>query len=89
VNSPSWTPRLKVMSITPPGNHDGFRIETTPYTNGNIVSSITDQMGKITTQVIKTQDEQIKQSLISLGWSSPEQTTKLKNKVQRLQELIN
>ena len=51
--------------------HPGFTINTDVYNNGTIMQSMTDLVGVVSKRVIDTQDIQIKQALISLGWTPP------------------
>ena len=48
-----------------------YDIKTTPFANGIIEQETTDIFNETIKRVVNTQEEQIKQGLIALGWTPP------------------
>lgn len=46
-----------------------FTVTTTPLECGKIVSDTTDVHGTIMRRILDTQEQQVRQSLIALGWA--------------------
>lgn len=49
------------------------RIVTSCYEDGTIESSITDEAGRVVKTIINTQEDHVRQSLIKLGWTPPQE----------------
>ncbi len=53
---------------------DSFKLDVqTSFTNDGLIKQTTEIGGQIIRTVINTQDEQIRNALIGLGWTPPEQ----------------
>ena len=49
-----------------------FTVTTTPLECGQIVSDTADAHGTIMRRILDTQEHQVRQSLIALGWAPPD-----------------
>ena len=70
-----------------------INIITTPYVDGTIhqemFSDFADIAKRTTLWVANTRDIGIKMALKKLGWTSPEDTLAMKNKIERLEKELD
>lgn len=55
-----------------------FKINTKVFPDGRIEQELVDLQGRIAREVMDTKDQQVRQALISLGWTPPGGTRKEK-----------
>jgi len=63
-------------------------VKTTPFANGIIEQETTDIFNQTIKKVVNTQEEQIKQSLITLGWLPPEYIKNVQDRVIKNKDIM-
>lgn len=71
--------------IHPPENpYNTILCTLNVHTDGRLITLVEDLRGEIYRHIVDTQEQMVRQALISLGWSPPERTQELHNALAKV-----